>query len=204
MPSFAEIRRALHGAWRLIFIDPRALLEFDGSARGAWHSFWAAAIVLPLNALAIVIPVRAIGDAAQPAANIALDTAGTAVGWLLLLALVYALVRWYGRADRYGLFVCTYNWTQIPQVVAAVLIALLVAGASNLVNFDSIASTPTGPALLAGLAILLARLLRVAILAYEWYVAWVSLEAGILVPIIVVLLDFALGLSILRLTTELA
>jgi len=204
MPSLAEIRRALHGAWRLIFIDARALMEFDGSARGALHSFWAAAIVLPLNALAIAVPVRAIGEAAEPVRNIAIDTAGTVVGWVALLALVYALVRWYGKADRYGLFVCTYNWTQVPQVVAAVLIALLVSGASNLVNADSIASTPTGPALLAGLAILLARLLRVAIFAYEWYVAWVSLDAGILVPIIVVLLDFALGLSILRLTTGLA
>ncbi|HVM79698.1 MAG TPA: hypothetical protein VMU06_11800 [Stellaceae bacterium] len=204
MPSLAEIRRALHGAWRLIFIDPRALLDFDGSPRGALHSFWAAAIVLPLNVVSILIPVRAIGEAAEPASNIALDTLGTIVGWLLLLALVYALVRWYGKADRYWLFVCTYNWTQIPQVVAAVLIALLVAGASNLVNVESIASTPTGPALLAGISILLARLLRIAIFAYEWYVAWVSLEAGILVPIIVVLLDFALGLSILRLTAGLA
>ncbi|HTS90863.1 MAG TPA: hypothetical protein VMG55_02585 [Stellaceae bacterium] len=199
MPSLAEIRRALYGAWRFIFIDPRAVLQFDGSARGAWRSFWAAAIVLPLNALALAIPIRAIGEAPEPAPDIALNTLGTVASWAALLILVYALVRWYGRGDRYALFVCTYNWTQIPQVVAAVLIALLVAVATNLVNADSIASTPTGPALLAGLAILVARLLRVAILAYEWYVAWVSLEAGILIPIIVVLLDFALGMSILRL-----
>lgn len=204
MPSLAEVRRALHGAWRFLLIDPRALAEFDGSMRGALRSFWAAAIVLPLSVVASAIPLPHIGDAAEPPRNLAIDTIGVAVGWAALLVLIYALLRWYGRGERFWLFVCTYNWTQIPQAIASVLIALLVAGALNLVNVDSIASTPTGPQIAAGLAILLTRLLRVAIFAYEWYVAWVSLEAGILIPIIVVLLDFVLGMSILKLTAGLA
>ena len=204
MPSLAEIRRALHGAWRFLLIDPRALAEFDGSMSGGLRSFWAAAIVLPLSIVAGAIPLPQIGDAAELPRNLAIDTIGVAVGWAALLVLIYALLRWYGRGERFWLFVCTYNWTQIPQAIASVLIALLVAGALNLVNVDSIASTPTGPQIAAGLAILLTRLLRVAIFAYEWYVAWVSLEAGILIPIIVVLLDFALGMSILKLTAGLA
>lgn len=204
MPSLAEFRRALHGAWRFLLIDPRALAEFDGSMRGALRSFWAAAIVLPLGAVASAIPLPQIGDAPEPPRNLAIDTIGVAVGWAALLVLIYALLRWYGRGDRFWLFVSTYNWTQIPQAIASVLMALLVAAALNLVNFDSIASTPTGQAIVAGLAILLTRLLRVATFAYEWYVAWVSLEAGILIPIIVVLLDFVLGMSILKLTAGLA
>lgn len=204
MPSLAEIRRALHGAWRFLLIDPRALGDFDGSRSGALRSFWAAAVVLPLSVAASAIPLPPVGDTPEPTRNLALDTIGVAIGWAALLVLIYALLRWYGRTDRFWLFVCTYNWTQIPQALASVLIALLVAAALNLVNFDSMASTPTGPAIAAGVAILLTRLLRVAVFAYEWYVAWVSLEAGILIPIIVVLLDFALGMSILKLTAGIA
>jgi len=196
MPSLVEIRRALHGAWRLIFIDPRALLDFDGSAKGALHSFWVAAIVLPLNALVMAIPVRVLDDAPEPAPSIALTTAGTVAAWLVLLALVYALVRWYGRGERYWLFVCTFNWTQIPQAIAAAIAALLAAGAVSLLNVHEIASTPIGTSIVVGIAFILVQVLQVAIFAYEWYVAWVSLEAGILIPIIVVLLDFALQKSI--------
>jgi hypothetical protein len=204
MPSLAEIRRALYGAWRLLLVDPRGLAFFDGSPLGALRSFWSVLFVVPL-----ALAIQAVHDLAPsnetPAAhNAVVDYAGPFVAWLLLLLVIYCLVGWYGRGERFWLFVSTYNWAQIPQSIGLLGVAALLAGASSLVDFNAPGSASTAEALIGGLAFLTMLALYVAVFAYEWYMAWLSLDAGIALPTIVVLLDFVLSLALSRLSTALA
>jgi hypothetical protein len=204
MPSLAEIRRALYGAWRLLLLDTRGLSYFDGSPQGGLRSFWSVILLVPL-----ALVVKAIHDfepANEPAAarNAVVDYLGPFLAWILLLLVIYCLVGWYGRGERFWLFVSTYNWAQIPQSVGLVGVAALLLGASSLVDFNSPGSASTAEALVGGLAFLAMMVLYVSVFAYEWYVAWLSLDAGIALPTIVVLLDFVLSVALGRLSTALA
>jgi hypothetical protein len=204
MPSLAEIWRALHGAWRLLFLDTRGLAEFDGSLSGGLRSFWAIAFVLPLN-LAI-IAIDEFGPTADvlPPHGVAFQLVRAMISWPLLLLAIYGLARWYGRAERYWLFVSTYNWTQIPLGFAVLLIVGMLTAVSNFVDLTAVGTETGGTALIAYTTMLVAAALWVAIYGYEWYVAFVSLDAGIALPIIVVLLDIVSGLALDKISIWLA
>ncbi|HLJ20011.1 MAG TPA: hypothetical protein VKU84_07430 [Stellaceae bacterium] len=204
MPSLAEIWRALRGAWRLLFLDTRGLADFDGTRSGGLRSFWAIAAVLPLNIAIIAIDALGPSSDVLPPHDAAFQVIGSIVAWLLLLGFIYGLVSWYGRPERYWLFVATYNWTQIPLAVAVLAIVALVFAAGGLVDLNDLESASGGTALVAGSALLVAAALRFAVYAYEWYVAWVSLDAGVALPIIVVLLDIVLGLGLDKIANAMA
>jgi len=203
MPSLAEIWRALHGAWRLLLLDPRGLAYFEGGRSGALRSFWAIAFVLPLNIAITAIYELVPASEMLPPHSAAFQVVAGLLAWPLLLLVIYVLVRWYGRAERYWLFVATYNWTQIPLALAVMLMVALFTAAGSVVDFSDVDSASGGSALLAYIAILGAAL-RVAVYAYEWYVAWLSLDAGIALPIIVVLLDIVFGLALDKISIWLA
>ena len=205
MPSLAEIWRALHGAWRLAFLDIRGLAGFDGTRSGGLRSFWAMALVLPLNAVILAIRELIRGGEAPEPSNALVEILGPFAAWVILIVVIYALVSWHGRVDRFWLFVSTYNWIQVPMVLVLLLSAALFAGASGLVdpNADP-ASVPMLAWSIAHIALGIGITLELGILAYEWYVAWVALESGIPLPIIVVLLDFVMGLGLSHLSTALA
>ena len=205
MPSLAEIWRALHGAWRLAFLDIRGLAGFDGSRSGGLRSFWAMALVLPLNAAILAVKGLILGGETAEPGSALVEIFGPLATWVILIAVIYALVLWHGRVDRFWLFVSTYNWVQVPLAVAILLSAALLAGASGLVdpNADP-ANVPMLAWSLAHIAIGIAITLELGVLAYEWYVAWVALDSGIPLPIIVVLLDFVMGVGLSHLSTALA
>ena len=204
MPSLAEIWRALHGAWRLLLLDTRGLADFDGTRSGGLRSFWAIAVVLPLNIAITAIDELGPSSDMLPPHSALFEVAGNVAAWPLLLAVIYGLVSWYGRPERYWLFVATYNWTQIPLAFAVLVIVALVTAAGGLVDLNDLESASGGTALVAGIALLAAAALRFAVYAYEWYVAWLSLDAGVALPIIVVLLDIVLGLGVAKFANMLA
>jgi len=203
MPSLGEIWRAFHGAWRLLFLDVRGLADFDGTRSGGLRSFWAIALVLPLDLLITAIYELGPASEALPLQNAAFVLVGSVIVWPLMLLVIYGLALWYGRAERYWLFVATYNWTQIPLSVAAIVMVGLFSGAESLVDINDPGAAPAGAALAAASAFLVAWALKLAVYAYEWYVAWVSLEAGAALPIIVVLLDLVSGPALNKLATAL-
>ncbi len=206
MPSLAELWRAFHGAWRLAFLDTRGLADFDSSRGGGLRSFWAMALVLPLNA-AILAVKEVIPDGGEPAAPHAtlVDLFGPLAAWVLLIAVMYGLVSWHGRVERFWLFVSTYNWTQVPLAVVILLSVALAAAASGLVDPDADpANVPMLAWSVAHTAFGIALTLQLGTLVYEWYVAWVALDSGIPLPIIVVLLDIVMGVGLSHLSTALA
>ena len=205
MPSLAEIWRALQGAWRLAFLDARGLADFDGSRSGGLRSFWAIALVLPLTVASIAIKQFIPGS--EPAAphNNLVELVGSLAAWVALIAVIYGLVAWHGRVERFWLFVSTYNWTQVPLAVVILLSVTLFAGTSGLV--DPNADAETAPILawsIAHVTVGIALTLQLGTLVYEWYVAWVALDSGVPLPIIVVLLDIVMGLGLSHLSTALA
>ena len=200
MPSLAEIWRALHGAWRLALLDSRGLADFDGSRSGGLRSFWAIALVLPLNVA--ITAIDELGPSAEmlPPHSAVFQLLGSILAWPLLLLAIYGLARWYGRAERYWLFVTTYNWTQIPLALAVMLMVALFTAAGSLVDLSDVEAASGAAAFFAYSAVLVGAALRIAVYAYEWYVAWLSLDAGIALPIIVVLLDIVSGLALDKLS----
>lgn len=204
MGAVAEILRALYGAWRLLLLDPHGLAAFDATPRGALKSFWAMLVVLPLD-----LAVRAIdlavpgGDLPEESRSLGIHLALYVAGWLAPLIIVYGLVRWYGRGDRFWLFLAALNWSQVLQGVGMLLFTALLAGTSSLVDMNAVADAPPVNAILAAIAALLAMGVFVLVYGYEWYVSWVSLEAGVALPIIVVLLDFVTGAGLSKVASTL-
>lgn len=200
MPSLAEIWRALHGAWRLALLDTRGLADFDGSRSGGLRSLWAIAFVVPLDIA--ITAINELGPTTEmvPPHSAAFEVVGSILAWPLLLLVIYGLARWYGRAERYWLFVATYNWTQIPLTLAVMLMVALYTTAGSLVDLSDVQAASGAAALFAYTAVLVGGALWVAVHAYEWYVAWLSLDAGIALPIIVVLLDIVSGVALDKLS----
>ena len=204
MPSLVELWRALHGAWRLAFLDTRSLADFDGTRAGGLRSFWAMALVLPLNAVILAVKQVMPGDDAMPP-NALIDLLGPLVAWVALIAIMYGLVAWYGRIDRFWLFVSSYNWTQVPLAVVVLLSVALAAAAGTIVDPGADAdSVPMLPWSVAHIALGIAFTLQLGTLIYEWYVAWVALDSGVPLAIIVVLLDIVMGVGLNHLSTALA
>ena len=203
MPSLAEIRRALHGAWRLLLLDTRGLADFDGSRSGGLRSFWAMAFVLPLEvAIAAIDELGPTSDALPPHSE-ALQLGGAMLAWPLLLLVIYALARWYGRAERFWLFAATYNWTQIPLTIAVLLLVGMLTAASHFVDLSTLPTASGALALVGWTVVVLSAGIKLGLYAYEWYVAWVSLDAGVALPIIVVLLDIVSGVALDKLSIAL-
>lgn len=204
MRAVAAVLRALHGAWRLLLLDSRGLAAFDGTPKGALASFWAMLVVLPLDlavrAIELSVPMT---DTPTEPPGIGIHLALYAIDWLVPVALVFALVRWYGRGDRFWLFLSALNWSQVLQTVGALLVQALLAATTSLVDVSAVANAPPLNAVLGAVAALLAMAIFVLIYAYEWYVSWVSLEAGIALPTIVVLLDLVTGAGLGKLVTAL-
>ena len=204
MPSLAEIWRALHGAWRLSSLDTRGLAEFDGSRSGGLRSFWAIALVLPINVATLAIDQLGPAQDVLPPHSAVLQLIGLVIAWPALLLVIYILARWYGRAERYWLFVATFSWTQIPITIVVLLIIAMLTGVSAFVDLATLPTASGGAALAGWMAVLAAAALKVALYAYEWYVAFVSLDAGVALPIIVVLLDIVSGLALDKISIWLA
>jgi hypothetical protein len=204
MLGLAELWRALHGTWRLAFLDTRGLADFNGSRAGGLRSFWAMALVLPLNAAILAVKQLVPGDDTAPP-NAVVDLLGPLVAWVVLIAIMYGLISWYGRIERFWLFVSSYNWTQVPLAVVVLLSVALATAAGGMV--DPGVDADSVPALswsVAHIAIGIAFTLQLGTLVYEWYVAWVALDSGVPLAIIVVLLDIVMGVGLNHLSTALA
>ena len=186
MPSGAEIWQALYGAWRFARLDRNALHYFDLSHRGVWRSFWAAALSYPGFLLLIWLRLDADTLAQSSLLHIVLvETIGDVIGWCAFPLAVLALCRWLGREERGFDFIAPYNWSQVLQTAFFIVIALV-----SLVLPDSI-----------GLA--LGRIGLFAMLAYEWFIAWVAIGAGGGIATVVVMLDVVLGTLIVMITESL-
>jgi len=201
MPSAAEILRGLLGAWRLLRLDAEGGLAcFEDSPLGAARSFWAAALTAPIALVTIFLDVSDERWAAVGAFQIfAVNLISYVIGWTLLPVTVYYLAHWLGRAQRFWLFLSALNWSNVIQSVAWFAATSLVAQVS------ASQGAPEGGSLLyAGLVSLIALALTAGVIAYEWYVVRVSLDAGAAATTAIVLIDLVYGIVLSRITDALS
>jgi hypothetical protein len=183
MASLGEVSSALHGAWRLAFLDRAGMAYFDRSQRGFWRSFNAGVLVYP--AFLILLDLR-VEDAQWESAGwfriVLVETLGYVITWVGFPLLMLEVARFLGRTARWHDFVIAYNWSQVLQYAFFLVATLLVGWA----------------ALAPGLSEALAVMAVLVPSAYEWLVVRVALEVGGLPALMVVLLDIVFSLLIDR------
>lgn len=179
------IQEAIHGifgAWRLLHFDRTGLQHFKTTTAAFWHSFWAAAIVLPADGIATVLL------AIEPAGGTSLtDTVHSvlvylevyALQWLFFPLVMAAFTETIQRNDRFVLFIVAWNWSNVIQ--AAIILPAIAIFASQ-----SIESAGWGA------AVYMAALMLTFI--YAGFVARAALDVPPLTAVAVVLLEIGLAI----------
>ena len=170
-----EFRLAIAGALKFVRGDRDALAYFDRSLDGFWRSFRAAVVAYPLFLILLLLRVPAAEWAQAGGVRIILvETIGYVILWVLFPLAMLPLSRALGREHRFFDFMVPYNWSQVPQ--SAVLV---VAG---------LVALSDGPSMRV-----LGFVAAYAVLAYEWVIARIGLEASGLEAALVVVVDVVLS-----------
>jgi len=184
----AEIVAGLYGAWRLARGDKGGLAYFDATPEGAWRSFQAAFIALPVVVLfqGTELMNHELITASGP--KIIIVTILTfVIDWATYPLLVLKMAPAMGFDDKVLRFLPALNWARVLSVAALVIAALI------------------GMAVGGGVSVLVSLALTGLVLVYHWFVAKAALEitgsqAAFLVAIDLVLtyLIGIWGLNMLR------
>jgi hypothetical protein len=188
MSALRSLSYGVYGAYRLARLDRTAMLWFDRSIDGLYRSFWAAAVAYPGFLILLMLRVEpAQWQQSGLWRILAVETIGYVIAWTAYPLVILPFCSWLGRSAQAVDFIIAYNWSQVLQTA----LFLAVAGLS-------------GDGLLpASLVSLLWTLAAVAVLAYEWFIARIALDAGGVAATAVVLIDLVLGAVVNRVTLSL-
>jgi len=179
--AWAEVSLALTGALRLARGDRGGLTCFDRSLDGFWRSFRAAAITYPLYLVLLTVRVSVAEWQRSGGWRIVLvETIGYVITWVAFPLIMLAVTRWIGRSHRFFDFMVPYNWCQVPQSALVVLVG--IGSESRILSAR------------AGESLDIAA--WIATLVYEWYIARVALDTTGSAAVLIVLVDFVLGMVI--------
>jgi hypothetical protein len=188
VPPWIEVQLALGGALRLAVGDRRGLGFFDTSLDGFWRSFRAAAICFPLYLILVGFRVGPVEwERSGVPVVLIVETISYVISWVAFPLLILPLARLIGRENRFLAFMVVYNWSQIPQTVLFVLVAL--DGASGLLTPGSLAFARLAAA--------------IAVLVYEWYIARVTLAITGAQATLIVIADLVLNSALGRVAASL-
>ena len=179
--AWAEVSLALIGALRLARGDRGGLACFDRWLDGFWRSFRAAAITYPLYLVLLTMRVSVAEWQRSGGWRIVLvETIGYVIAWVAFPLIMLAVTRWIGRSHRFFDFMVPYNWCQVPQSALVVLVG--IGSESRILSAR------------AGESLDIAA--WIATLVYEWYIARVALDTTGSAAVLIVLVDFVLGMVI--------
>ena len=187
MPNIQEIVVGLHGAWRFLHFDRRAILLFDTSVAGFWKSFFAAFLALPGYLLLMYLVARVDPDRTPKVGgvvNFGVEIVIFALTWISYPIVMVTLSKWMGRSDRYYAYITAHNWSGVIYfyVLLPVILSGILTGA-------------------LGLPILLA--VQAVMLAYIWFIARVVLDIPRISATLLVVLEFSISLIFETLRVEL-
>jgi len=186
--EWLEMRLALTGALRLARGDPSGMACFVASLDGFWRSFRAALICYPMFLILLDYRLTPEQEAVSEMWRIVTaETIGYAIAWAAYPLAALPLARWLGREERFLRFMVAYNWCQVPQTVLFLIVAAIAGGQPHL------AALPQMAELIAA----------ITALAYEWYVARLTLALRNSRAVLFVLLDIVLGSMVSRVTESL-
>jgi hypothetical protein len=170
----------VQGIRRLSRFDPVGFLFFDASRKGFWRSFGAAAVCLPVWALA---EYQQTAHLAQDAALrfLAVQIVAYAVSWLAYPLVVLQIADWFGVWPNYYRYMVAYNWFQ--PLLQMLWLPLL------LLEF-----LPRGQ--VGGILPLFWLVLQLVQGAYGWFLARYGLGVTTSTALAMAVLDMALALMI--------
>jgi hypothetical protein len=146
---------------------------FDGSALEATRSFWAAAICWPMFfILGLITGVRE-----NPGVWL-IEAVGFVAGWAAFALASEAMAGMAGKAKTWPRFIAAWNWANIPQYAALVVLSAPAA------------------VLPAGFGQVLALVAVGYALWLEWFVTKESLGVNGPQAVMFVILDVAIGLFV--------
>jgi hypothetical protein len=176
--AWAEGWLALTGALRLARGDRGGLSCFDRSLDGFWRSFRAAAITYPLYLVLLTTRVSVAEWQRSGGWHIVIiETIAYVIAWVAFPLLMLEVTRWIGRAHRFVDFMVPYNWCQVPQSALFVLVGI---------------GTESGmPGARGGY-----RILFLAVMVYEWYIARIALDTNFFAAVFIVFVDLVLSVLI--------
>ena len=173
-PIVREVKRSIWGAARFASFDPRGLHYFNLTIEGFWRSFLAAVASLPL-----FIAIDALSYRPTEFTHYLNLAIGYGISWIALPIVMIPVVIVLELRQVYIPFVITYNWATFITYGLA-LVTVLLFHADNSIGAS------------LSLAFWMVSCL------YRWFVAKVALNAGILIPIVVVVMDEVLSALISR------
>jgi hypothetical protein len=159
----------LAGALRLAALDARGITLINPSSASAWRSMGLLVPVMLAQGLVDLAVAPANVDMAAYLTLSALSTLVQTLGYLLAIS---AILDNTGRADRFPLFVSTYNWCSIISTLVYVFATLTALQAS----------TPVANGILFGLV------------CWGLFYGWFSVRAALACPAAV-----AVGMVLLEL-----
>ena len=176
--------RGFFGAWRLLHFDRTGLQYFQVSSAAFWHSFWAAAIVLPADAVATLLLLSG-----ESTASTTSDTLHTTLiyleiytlQWLIFPLVIAGYTEMIQRSDRFVLFMIAWNWSSIIR--AAIVLPAIAIFANE--GTDSASW---------GAAIYIVALGGTFV--YGWFVSRSALDAPPLSAAMVVVIEIVLAILI--------
>ncbi|RAU23451.1 hypothetical protein CU669_04840 [Paramagnetospirillum kuznetsovii] len=172
MISTGEIVGGVYGAWKLAKRDPGALIWFDDSTEGFWHSFWGPALVLPGFLVLRTIDGSFSDELARP---LLVELIAYVMGCVAFPLAVSHISEGLGRSHTYMRYIVAYNWSAVIQMAVLLPVALVVYLFPN-----------------AGLVPLNA-MAAILLLVYQAYIAHVALAVKPGTAGLLVLLDMLIG-----------
>ena len=169
-----EIRRSIWGAARFASFDARGMHFFNVTLQGFWRSFLAALVSLPF-----FIAIDALSYRPTEAVHYFNLALGYGISWIALPIVLIPVMIALDLRHAYVPFVIAYNWATVITYGLALVTVLLYQTDNSI-----------------GASLSLA--FWIVSCLYRWFVAKVALNAGILIPIVIVVMDEVLSVLISR------
>jgi hypothetical protein len=174
-----EVSYALYGTWRLVRMDPTGLVFFERSVEGFWRSWWSLAFTYPAGLVISGIHASPEWQESGLLRVALLQAIGSVIGYAAYPLIALTLTRFIDRSAQFFDYIVAYNWSQVP-LSALFLVVSALEGAGLFGGHGWIALQ----AALAGWC------------AYHTYLALVSLRAGAVPAVALVVIDVVLGVLI--------
>jgi len=177
MITAREAGIGLFGAWQLAKFNAHGQQFFDNSVTMFWRSFSAAVIALPAYVITSLLPLGMKETTVGPLGVLIIEGIAYVIAWTLFPLVMFHVTKLIDRGRWYCRYIAAYNWATVLQVSLFLVVSLAVA--SGLLP--------------SALAELLKFLAFVAVLAYQWFIARVMLEASGPAAMGIVLLDLVIS-----------
>src|SRR5262245_24818683 len=129
MPTAAEIRNALHAAWLLARLDPKAMDGFDLSVEGFWRSFFAAVVAAPAYVILVIRQYDYVDAGPNIGTVVSVEALASVLSWLAFPIFATIATKLLRLGHPYVPLVVAANWATVLQVA---LVAIAVVAGSFL------------------------------------------------------------------------